>query len=608
MKCIYVLFNLLYWKKNKGVEEIGANDESRDRRSDFDNSEDERRRSKIGNLKKKAINASNKFTHSLKKRGKKKIDYRVPSVSIEDVRDAKEEGAVHELRQKLLHKDLLPPRHDDYHTLLRFLKAREFNIEKTIQMWEEMLKWRKEFGTDTILEDFEFEELEEVLQYYPQGYHGVDKEGRPVYIERLGKAHPSRLMKITTIDRYLKYHVQEFERALSEKFPACSIAAKRQICSTTTILDVQGLGMKNFSRTAANLLAAMTKIDNSYYPETLHRMYIVNAGPGFKKMLWPAAQKFLDAKTIGKINVLEPKSLGRLLEIIDSRSLVHNAERTFVRQITRVSNDQHNYESYVHIRPLKGMTSDTSAAESEIDDQCSPTERRSSAFPCLAPVREDVRVSDPNAYYSCNDGFPMIEKTIKSDQGLLYSPDQLPSCSNADSQSHQRASFYSQGTPITNWIDNFKEKFGRRNIQSFAKLLIALLVRLAAFIRTVRLESWRRPNNIHPSNVIGSSTNSHSNVTVLEAVNEEDHVRPCIERLQKLEKAFEELCNKPAGIPLEKEKMLMESLDRIKCVEYDLDKTKRVLHGTVMRQIEISEFLDNIRASEYHVSSVLHKA
>ncbi|MBA0874475.1 hypothetical protein Goshw_017202, partial [Gossypium schwendimanii] len=579
-----------------GVEEIGANDESRDRRSDFDNSEDERRRSKIGNLKKKAINASNKFTHSLKKRGKKKIDYRVPSVSIEDVRDAKEEGAVHELRQKLLHKDLLPPRHDDYHTLLRFLKAREFNIEKTIQMWEEMLKWRKEFGTDTILEDFEFEELEEVLQYYPQGYHGVDKEGRPVYIERLGKAHPSRLMKITTIDRYLKYHVREFERALSEKFPACSIAAKRQICSTTTILDVQGLGMKNFSRTAANLLAAMTKIDNSYYPETLHRMYIVNAGPGFKKMLWPAAQKFLDAKTIGKINVLEPKSLGRLLEIIDSR------------QITRVSNDQHNYESYVQIRPLKGMTSDTSAAESEIDDQCSPTERRSSAFPCLAPVREDVRVSDPNAYYSCNDGFPMIEKTIKSDQGLLYSPDQLPSCSNADSQSHQRASFYSQGTPITNWIDNVKEKFGRRNIQSFAKLLIALVVRLAAFIRTVRLESWRRPNNIHPSNVIGSSTNSHSNVTVPEAVNEEDHVRPCIERLQKLEKAFEELCNKPAGIPLEKEKMLMESLDRIKCVEYDLDKTKRVLHGTVMRQIEISEFLENIRASEFHVSSVLHKA
>ncbi|CAI7823644.1 unnamed protein product, partial [Closterium sp. NIES-54] len=200
-----------------------------------------------------------------------------------------------------------------------FLKARKFDMEKTTEMWAAMLQWREEFGVDECLK-FEFPELAEVKRVYPHGHHGVDREGRPIYIELIGRVDATKVLGITTMERFLKYHVKEFERTFALKFPACSLAAKRHIDQTTSILDVAEMGMKNFSADARNFLAMVSKVDGDNYPETLNRLFVVNAGFAFRS-LWSGIKGMLDPKTASKIQVLGTDYKKKLFEAIDPSQL-----------------------------------------------------------------------------------------------------------------------------------------------------------------------------------------------------------------------------------------------------------------------------------------------
>ncbi|KAI7743580.1 hypothetical protein M8C21_000779 [Ambrosia artemisiifolia] len=526
--------------------------------------EEEKRRIKVRSLKKKTMVASTTrlSSNTIKRRRRVSSNCRFWDISIDEVRDEVEEKGVKAFRQVLVDKDLLPNCHDDYHTL--FLKARKFDLPKAVQMWAEMLNWRKAYGADTIMQDFVYEEYEEVQNCYPHGYHGVDKEGRPVYIERLGKVDPSKLMSVTTVDRFLRYHVQGFEKAFAEKFPACSVSARRHIDSCTTILDVHGMNWMSFGKVAHDLVMRMQKIDGDNYPETLHQMYVVNAGSGFK-LLWNTAKALLDPRTTAKINVLGNKYQNKLLEAIDASQLPD-----FLGGTCSCPNEGGC------LRSDKGPWHDVEVLKLVNDGD----RRRSRSFYNdvdfeVKSIVSETASSKLSDELVSNSGFPRSISLCHRDLINKSESNSIrvePLVRDAQSDILPANETTRRGTT-------------KKVVDFICKVIscIFLLLEFGKFLTRNIIKSYQNQQQDQPQ----TADDLHRQ--------KEHFLQPFVEKLKQLEALVIELSSKPSRIPEEKDVILAESLNRIRSMEFDLQKTKKALFDTASKQMELEESLEMLR-------------
>ncbi|KAI8060240.1 CRAL-TRIO domain-containing protein [Gongronella butleri] len=239
-----------------------------------------------------------------------------------------------------------PPFKDEF--LEQFLIARSWDVDAAKQQLLAMLEWRKANGIDVYpvadgknklpvlypirgYKSLPDQNLtaedgisESVLRIYRHmggsALHKVDKDGCPIYIERLGKHQAKELGKNTTAEEIYHYHVGCNEFLHRVIMPDCSAAAGRVINRETVIMDCDGMSWQQFHMPAIQLIRTVSDVDQKYYPETLNKFFLVNA-PGAFVYVWKIVKKWLDPGTINKIRILGSDYQEELLAQVDAENL-----------------------------------------------------------------------------------------------------------------------------------------------------------------------------------------------------------------------------------------------------------------------------------------------
>ncbi|XP_077265935.1 real-time [Temnothorax americanus] len=180
-----------------------------------------------------------------------------------------------------------------YATLLRFLLATEFSVEKAREMLTQSLHWRKKHQIDKLLDEYEMPQV--IKDYFPGGWHHFDKDGRPLYILRLGQMDVKGLLKSIGEDELLLLALHICEEGLHLMEEATNVW-DHPVSQWTLLIDLEGLNMRHLWRPGIKALLRIIEIVEANYPETMGRVLIMRA-PRCFPILWTLISTFINENT-----------------------------------------------------------------------------------------------------------------------------------------------------------------------------------------------------------------------------------------------------------------------------------------------------------------------
>ncbi|KAJ7490784.1 CRAL-TRIO domain-containing protein [Mycena latifolia] len=192
-------------------------------------------------------------------------------------------------------------------TLLRYLRARKFEVNDALKQLKDTEVWRETNKLDDLYDTFDIDAFEEARKVYHQWTGRRDISGRPVYVYEIS---------------HIKNHMASFEKSSTILKNASSSSASdpipgklRMLCAlyenmseftpistTSHIVDISNVGLMQFWNLKGHMQAAST-LATAHYPETLDRLFILGA-PSFFPTVWGWIKRWFDPITTSKIFIL----------------------------------------------------------------------------------------------------------------------------------------------------------------------------------------------------------------------------------------------------------------------------------------------------------------
>jgi len=218
----------------------------------------------------------------------------------------KQRAALKELETRV--EDLSSIYRTDPGTLVRFMRARKFDVDASETYFREAMKWWEKNDIKEVLTTWNLEAYEQCFApwYLSGGFMGHGREGEAIAYQRLSKCNWPKWVQTFPRQHIKKLDIVHCLRSLAA-VEEDSLRTGKPLGHGILVEDCHGFGFDQASFASAVALNKLIRARNYLMPECLSKILVVNA-PRAWVYAWGIFSWILDDGVKAKVQIARPGS------------------------------------------------------------------------------------------------------------------------------------------------------------------------------------------------------------------------------------------------------------------------------------------------------------